>query len=66
MGARLEEGEAVGASGTEVSGRVDSSKYVGLGGTHPKETSIQRHMPSPGVETTGEKKERLASKQLET
>nr|KAG5691676.1 hypothetical protein BaRGS_014131 [Batillaria attramentaria] len=33
--------------------------------THPQETSIQHHTPSPDMEPAGEKEERPASQQLE-
>ena len=55
----------MGASGTGTSGQADSAKEVGLDWTHPQETSIQHHTPSPDLEPAGQEEERPASKQLE-
>ena len=56
---------SVGASGTGTSGQADTAEEVGLDWTHPQEASIQHHTPNPDLEPAGEKKERLASQQLE-
>ena len=54
-----------GASGTGTSGQADTAEKVGLDRTHPQETSIQHHTPSPDMEPAGGEKERPASQQLE-